>query len=161
MIINGEITFLHVSFTNRALHEGFKNALCNQSIIYSGIEKDGKQEVSKHTTSESSSLLQNKINNSTLEEGNAHIPFKFASERVGLFAIYSFISLNAAVWRNMCMCAFVSHIRCHFVFWWCTVYFQNVRTVNVCERKMCKFAHIVKSPHIGSAYLVSFQVSMT
>lgn len=113
MTINSEITFLDVSFTNRALYEGFKNAVCNQSIIYSVIEKEGKQEVSKHRPSESSSLLQNKINNSTLEDRNAHIPFKFASEKVDLFAIHSFISLNAAAWCDMCMCALVSHIRFH------------------------------------------------
>lgn len=43
MIINSEITFLDVSFTNRG-DEGFKNAVCNQSIIYNGIEKERKRE---------------------------------------------------------------------------------------------------------------------
>lgn len=79
MIINGEITSLHISFSNSHVEgpfmKGSKMAFAISPLSTAAIEKEGKQE-----KSESSSLLQNKINNSTLEEGNAHIPFKFAPE---------------------------------------------------------------------------------
>ncbi len=72
MIINGEITSLHISFTNSHVEGPFmkdsKMAFAISPLSTAAIEKEGKQEKSVHRTSESSSLLQNKINNSTLEE---------------------------------------------------------------------------------------------
>lgn len=80
MIINSEMTSLHISFTNNSFMKGSKMPLAISPLSTAAIEQKRKQEKTEHRTSESSSLLQNKINNSTLEEGNAHIPFKFASE---------------------------------------------------------------------------------
>lgn len=177
MIINGEITSLHISFTKSHVEGPFMTGsqmlFAISLLSTAAIEKEKKQEKSEHKTSESSSLLQNKINNSTLEEGNAHIPFKFTSEWVGLFA--SIHSLTSVRPHGVRICACVSHIRYHSlvcfggvesIFKTCEncecLWVENVQVCPYCEvsthskRVSCEFSSVRdvspdESPHLNES----------
>lgn len=168
MIINGEITSLHISFTNShvegPLMKGSKMAFAISPLSTAATEKEGEQEKSEPRTSESSSLLQNKINNSTLEEGNAHIPFKLS--------IHSLTSVQP---HGVRICACVSHIRYHSlvcfggvesIFKTCEncecLWVENVQVCPYCEvsthseRVSCEFSSVRdvspdESPHLNES----------